>query len=76
MTDATCPKCSKRMEEGFIVDHSHAINMQAEWVEGTPRKSFWTGVSIRGRRRLPVVTYCCPACGYLESYARLDADAD
>lgn len=74
MRTPQCPKCSKAMEEGFIVDHSHGIDTQAEWVEGPPQTSFWTGLKLRGKVRRPVVTLCCTACGYLESYAQPDTE--
>jgi predicted nucleic-acid-binding Zn-ribbon protein len=64
-----CPKCSGRMEEGFVLDRTYGANLQATWVEGSPTKSFWTGVQVRGRQRLPVTTFRCSSCGYLESFA-------
>lgn len=74
MRDATCPKCGKTMEEGFVVDHSYAVDTQSEWVEGTPQKSFWTGLKIRDKVRRPVTTYCCPGCGFLESYVKIETE--
>jgi hypothetical protein len=41
-----------------------------EWAEGQPERSFWTGVKVKDKERHPVSTFRCPACGYLESYAR------
>jgi dienelactone hydrolase len=38
-------------------------------VEGRPEASIWTGLKIKGKRRIPVRTFRCEACGYLESYA-------
>jgi hypothetical protein len=64
------------MEEGFVLDHSHGALMQAEWVEGPPKRSFWTGLTVRGTVRYNVTTYRCPACGYLESYARAEDQVD
>lgn len=74
MHAVSCPKCSKAMEEGFIVDHTYGGDTQSEWVEGPPQRSVWTGLKIRGKVRRPVVTMCCPGCGYLESYAQLEAE--
>ena len=68
----SCAKCRTTMEPGFVVDHTYGATAQSEWVEGVPEPSFWTGLKIRGRDRLPVVTFRCPACGYLESYASRD----
>jgi hypothetical protein len=61
MTDRepTCAKCGKAMEAGFVLDYQgHG-----------PEPSFWTGVKFKGHQRLPVTTYRCPGCGFLESYA-------
>jgi hypothetical protein len=69
MADRTCPKCSTRMEEGFIMDRAYGENRQAKWVEGEPQRSIWTGLKIPRDAQHPVVTYRCAACGYLESYA-------
>jgi hypothetical protein len=57
------------MEQGYLLDHTHSGQVAGEWVEGPPRPSFWTGVSLRGRSHIPITTWRCPTCGYLESYA-------
>jgi predicted nucleic-acid-binding Zn-ribbon protein len=69
MDQRKCPKCQDNMEEGFTLDHTHGANLQASWVEGQPRKSFWTGVKLSGTTQMPITTYRCDRCGYLESYA-------
>jgi hypothetical protein len=66
-----CPKCSGRMEQGFVVDHSHGARIVSEWAAGPPLKSFWTGTKLP-EERLPIGTYRCERCGYLESYARTE----
>ena len=68
-----CPKCSQPMDEGFIVDHTHGGQTQAHWVEGPPQFSFWWGINASGKER-KVVTFCCPKCGFLESYAKPQAE--
>lgn len=67
----TCPKCSGHMESGFMVDRAGgAANLQAKWVEGEPTPRFWLhGVKMHGREPLPVTTFRCDGCGYLESFA-------
>lgn len=66
-----CPKCKKVMSAGFLLDRGEGDRKRvAQWVEGMPEKSFWTGLSITKRLVLPVTTYRCMSCGYLESYAR------
>jgi len=69
MADPTCPKCSGRMEDGFTLDHTHGEKLQAAWVEGPPKHSFWTGLRAPRAIQHPITTYRCTGCGYLESYA-------
>lgn len=58
------------MEVGFTVDHAHSnYPSTAKWTAGVPEKSFWTGLKLRGKQRLEIVTYRCPKCGLLQSYA-------
>ena len=69
----TCPKCTGHMEPGFIVDQAPGgANLQSKWVEGPPTPSFWTTrgrVNMQGRELVPVTTFRCDRCGYLESFA-------
>ena len=62
------PKCGKTMEEGFIVDCIYGGAVQSRWMKGKPQKSFWTKIKIRKSELVPIATYRCIACGYLESY--------
>ena len=68
--ELTCPKCARAMEPGYLLDYTHGAMAQSAWVEGAPEPSFWTGLKIKGHEKLPVTTYRCTHCGYLESYAR------
>ena len=69
MSKATCPKCGGRMEQGILLELKDGNqNAVTEWVEGTPEKRWW-GLSIRGRRKVPVETWRCGRCAFLESYA-------
>jgi hypothetical protein len=67
----TCPKCSGQMQSGFIIDRAGpAASLPERWVEGPPTLGFWRhGVSMQGREPLPVTTFRCDGCGYLESFA-------
>lgn len=65
----TCPKCSGHMEDGFVLDQTHGASLQSRWVEGPPITSFWTGLKLKGKECLPVATFRCERCGFLESYA-------
>ncbi|MGI8400903.1 MAG: hypothetical protein ACR2NS_04755 [Gemmatimonadaceae bacterium] len=52
-----------------MLDRTYGANLQETWVEGPPGKSFWTGLKIRRKVSLPVTTFRCSGCGYLESFA-------
>ena len=66
-----CPRCKKAMSTGFMLDRGDSDRKHvAQWIEGVPEKSFWTGLSVKKRVVIPAVTYRCTGCGYLESYAR------
>lgn len=70
MAQMDCLRCKTTMESGFILDRGHANSSQEqEWVEGDVVKTFWRGIHTKGRDAYKVVTYRCPRCGYLESYA-------
>ncbi len=70
MPDPTCPSCRVTMEVGFTADHGHANSlMVSKWTAGVPEKSFWLGLKVRGKERHEIVTYRCPRCGFLQSYA-------
>jgi hypothetical protein len=61
------------MEPGFVLDLGHYSSPnEQQWVEGEPAKSFWRGISTKGREKLPVRTFRCDRCGYLESYAKAE----
>jgi hypothetical protein len=57
------------MSEGFVPEADYGMNRATNWVEGAPEKSIWTGVKLRGKKRIAIVTWRCERCGYLESYA-------
>ena len=68
-----CLRCSGAMERGFVIDKAHySVPDTQNWVEGAPERSFWMGLRMKGREVVPVVTWRCERCGYLESYAAVD----
>lgn len=69
--ELTCSRCGGRMEAGFMLDRGHygVPQATAEWVEGAPEKSIWTGIKTKGREHYRVETYRCEGCGRLDSYA-------
>ena len=65
-----CPKCRKAMEAGFLLGYRPSdYHQPTHWVDGVPVKSIWSGISVKKRRILPLTTYRCVSCGFLESYA-------
>ena len=76
MTTWHCPKCGGGMEEGFIIDTMYGGARQvSHWARGAPQKSRWRGTRIPEDRVMPVRTFRCTSCGYLESFARDESSA-
>ena len=66
-----CPKCEGEMEQGFIRDVTHGGRLVSHWTAGIPEKSFWTGTkAVAEGQIVPIGTFRCVSCGFLESYAR------
>jgi predicted nucleic-acid-binding Zn-ribbon protein len=61
-----CPKCKHQMQEGYLREEARL----ARWYEGPPKR--WLGMAMVGwsTKQLPITSYRCSSCGYLESYAR------
>ena len=58
------------MEQGFVMDHTHGGLLVSHWAPGVPHKSFWVGTKTPERALLvPIGTFRCGSCGFLESYA-------
>ena len=70
-TPSRCPKCEGEMEQGFILDAMQGGQIASRWAAGAPQKSFWTGSKgVSEDSVIPVGTFRCASCGFLESYAR------
>ena len=64
-----CPKCNGRMEPGFVMDTTHGGSIQSQWIEGQPDRSWFTGLKLKGKRRIPIASSRCTRCGFLEFWA-------
>ena len=65
-----CPRCRGPMDLGFLLDRGHHSSANvAQWVEGIPERSVWTGLKTKDREVYPLTSYRCERCGYLELYA-------
>ena len=66
-----CPYCDRKMEEGFVIDRQHyGAPGEQSWAEGTPVKSRWSGLKLKGKKVLTVRSWRCPDCGFLASFAQ------
>ena len=66
-----CPKCGGMMSRGFVVDHNMGAATVGLWVEGEPVHIRWgSGVKAPRDLSIPIATFRCAACGFLQSYAR------
>jgi len=66
-----CPKCNGEMVQGFIFDRADGGQRRiSSWVEGAPEKAFWTVTKVSMEKSVPVGTFRCSVCGFLESYSR------
>ena len=71
-----CPKCNGEMVRGFTFESEGPKRMVSTWVEGAPEESFWQSVKVPAKKCVPVGTFRCSVCGYLESYARSEFAAN
>ena len=68
MRTLRCAKCDGAMGEGFLLSEIQSRRAVTSWVQGAPQKSFWLGLKLPAKP-VPVQTYRCQRCGYLENYA-------
>ena len=57
------------MEQGFVLDSTSHATLVSHWAAGPPLKSFF-GTKAAQEKLVPIGTYRCSSCGYLELYAR------
>jgi hypothetical protein len=60
------------MEEGFVPDTGYSGFVRSAWFEGKPEKTLFGGLKVKGKQTFPIATFRCNACGFLESYARIE----
>jgi Domain of unknown function (DUF6487) len=71
----TCPKCNGRMVRGYVLDNTYGMRLVGHWSAGEPKKSFWTGTKPPENEQIPIGTFRCAACGFLESWAQSGFEA-
>lgn len=69
-----CPKCNSEMEEGMTVEYKSPGGFEIN--VNLPKKETWGKTFKPGffvdsvERELPITSYRCTSCGYIESYAK------
>jgi hypothetical protein len=67
----TCLRCRSAMVRGYLLDRTHGSFGMGTWLEGSPVRTMWPDlVRPRLEQSIPIVSYRCSGCGYLELYAR------
>ncbi|WP_294338374.1 PF20097 family protein [uncultured Sphingomonas sp.] len=64
-----CLACRTPMQRGFVVDEGYGTRKVAQWIEGEPETSLWSGVKTTGRMQIEIESWRCPACGFVANYA-------
>jgi hypothetical protein len=72
-----CSECGGDMQVGFIPDMAYGAVLMLSWVEGKPKKSFWTKIQndFASRKNHYVTAYRCDRCGLLKLYTEADLPA-
>lgn len=65
-----CPKCNGEMVQGFTFEIDGFKRTVSTWVEGAPESSFWQSAKVPAEKCIPVGTFRCSVCGFLEAYSR------
>ncbi len=57
------------MVQGFIPDNSEGPIYVESWLQRHPQKSFWGRTKAPLSEAIPIGTFRCEKCGFLEFYA-------
>jgi hypothetical protein len=57
------------MVQGFVPDRSYAALLVQGWHAGQPKKSFWTKTKEPPTEGMPIGSFRCQKCGFLEFYS-------
>ena len=67
----SCPKCRCEMVQGYVRERTPLGIRVSEWNAGPPREAGLGGHLLKDSPSvIPIVTFRCRSCGFLESYAR------
>ena len=65
----SCSKCQGEMVQGFVMDFTPVGGRVRQWNSGHPKKAGLAGIKD-AVSQIPIGTFRCQSCGFLESYAR------
>ncbi len=65
----SCPKCKGEMVQGYVLDFTPVGARVRQWNSGAPKSPAWA-VIRDSITQIPIGTFRCQSCGFLESYAR------
>jgi hypothetical protein len=67
---STCQRCAGPLEPGYVLEIGDGnVRSVSQWVTGAPERGFMFGLKTRNRRSLPITTFRCTQCGFLQSFA-------
>ena len=67
----SCPKCQGEMVQGYVLDFTPVGGRVRKWNSGPPKRALWNCIKD-STSQIPIGTFRCQSCGFLESYARED----
>jgi len=65
-----CLVCGGTIEPGFVQDRTYGAVLPAEWIAGSPVRSFWVGTKTDGVMHRQMEAFRCVDCGYVMLFAR------
>ena len=69
MSKHLCMKCDGEMIEGFVVQQGQNLTAIERWHGGLRARSIWAEIKQRASPGIPITTFRCETCGYVEQYA-------
>lgn len=64
-----CPVCRIAMDAGHVLVSTQNGWVNASWVEGEAEKTLFYGFKVKGKKKLDMISYRCPKCGWLVWFA-------
>ncbi|MDH5507997.1 MAG: PF20097 family protein [Anaerolineae bacterium] len=65
-----CLKCGGEMEAGYITSYTPGGMEIPTWNPGIPKRGWLGTLKLDSRKYIPIRTFRCIQCGFLESFAK------